>query len=385
MSVTIENTNHKARNPKFSKLHIKAEDSVIITYSWSNTSHGICGHNFEAYELLKILKSKNLGSVKYLIPDDDRVAQNIKEALSSKYESFNEEKDNIINGKPVALTAKTVILCDGCLPTKGIINANKLIMILCGNDPWWIKNIKTFTGDKLELWYDDRLGYPITKIVHEMQQIRPDMNIKCLGKYKKTVNFGLYKSQPVNPLKPLTQTINEDQIIFMAYVTGNCRDLYNADRKHNSDTLKEIKDIINNYPNPSNKTKTLLMVGWNPTYTLEEKMYYQQHKDQRIFEDRKRASITAMDFSDYFDIETTIVPECDLPIDNIINEFDIYIYTPTERNWDCSSRLIPECKFFGKELILTPTTKRLLDENLGLKYRIIDYYPEALPKEIINE
>ena len=364
--MSIENMNHKSRNPKFSKIHIKSPDDIIITYSWSNASHGICGHNFEAYELTKTLKTKNIngGKITYLIPDNDDISNNIKDALKSKYQEY--DSSFIINGKPEVLTAKTVILCDGCLPTKGIINAQTLVLILCGNDPWWIKNIKTFTGDKLEIWFDQRLEYPITQIVCEIHKIRPELQIKIRSNYIKTLAFNLYKTPPL---------IKTNELRFMVYSTGNCRDIYKADYKYKSDSLKEIKDIINSYENVS---KTLLILGWNPEYTIEEKIYFNSHKDQKIFEDRKRSSQTACDLSEYFDLDVTIVPECDLPIDNIFNEFDIYIYTPTERNWDCSSRLIPECKFFGKEVILTETTKSMINENLGLKVRIKDFYPSLL-------
>jgi len=57
-----------------------------------------------------------------------------------------------------------------------------------------------------------------------------------------------------------------------------------------------------------------------------------------------------------------------VPIENFQNNFDIYIYTPVIKEWDCSSRLIVECKFFGKEI-------KYYDINYcdkALKYRKID-------------
>jgi len=39
------------------------------------------------------------------------------------------------------------------------------------------------------------------------------------------------------------------------------------------------------------------------------------------------------------------------PVDNIFEQFDTYVYTPTPRKWDCSPRFIAECKYYGKKVI----------------------------------
>jgi len=41
----------------------------------------------------------------------------------------------------------------------------------------------------------------------------------------------------------------------------------------------------------------------------------------------------------------------DMPVDNIFEHFDKYIYTPVKQKFDCSSRFIVECKYFNKEVI----------------------------------
>ena len=51
-------------------------------------------------------------------------------------------------------------------------------------------------------------------------------------------------------------------------------------------------------------------------------------------------------------------------------EFNKYIYTPTPKNWDCSSRLIRECVAYGKKVLFTRNSTVLLDTNYGLKYLI---------------
>ncbi len=40
----------------------------------------------------------------------------------------------------------------------------------------------------------------------------------------------------------------------------------------------------------------------------------------------------------------------DLPVDNIFDEFNEYIYTPVSGQFDCSPRFIVECAYFGKKV-----------------------------------
>lgn len=346
---------------------ISLPDNVVVTYSWSGNSHKICGHNFEAFELTyKFLKGNlNDGKVTYLIPDTDTISEKIHEVLKDKYhpELYKNMNKYIINGKPNFLIARQVILCDGCLPTKGIIHAEKLILILCSNTFWWTKNITNFTGNQLEIWYDERLGYNITKLIHDLQLHKPDLEIVLRSSYVKTINFNLYAPVQIEP-----QTNNKR---YLCYVTGNCRDICLADKKYQSDTIKEIKDILVSQ-HQSTPNQTLIIVGWNPDYSIEERAYYDRHQDEKLFQDRKRASIFAGNMADYFGIDVEVIPEIDLPIYNILQIFDTYIYTPTEKNWDCSSRFILECRKFHKEVILTPTAEKGLETNLGLKVRLQD-------------
>ena len=355
-------------------IKISYPNSVVVTYSWSMVSHGICGHNFEAFELAVNFKQNNI-PVTYLIPDTDIVAQNVRQALESKYKDT--EQIEIIQGKPSILVGGMVILCDGVLPTKGVIHANKLVMVLCNKDFWWAKNIKMFTGTNLELWYDSRLGYNVEELVKTLKSHSPKLNIVLQDTYIKKINFKLYRS--VSPEK--RTRIHPGYHTYLVYTTGNCRDIFLADDKYGTDTLKEIKSIIaGTHLNIPMMNKKLIVLGWNPNYSPYEKMIFNKSKDQKLFSDRRLASIYANDTSEYFGIDVEVIPECDLPLDNIMEEFDTYIYTPTSKNWDCSSRLIPECKYFKKEVILSPTTKVLLDNNLGLKIRIQDYCHELLNK-----
>lgn len=58
-----------------------------------------------------------------------------------------------------------------------------------------------------------------------------------------------------------------------------------------------------------------------------------------------------------------------LPLKNLFDQFGTYIYTPVPRKFDCSSRLIPECKFYNKKVIYEID---YINEDLGLFYRVKD-------------
>ena len=61
-----------------------------------------------------------------------------------------------------------------------------------------------------------------------------------------------------------------------------------------------------------------------------------------------------------------------MPVDNIFEKFDTYIYTPTKGSADCSPRFIAECKHYGKEIIYHNIDESYLDRDPGLKYRRYD-------------
>ena len=61
-----------------------------------------------------------------------------------------------------------------------------------------------------------------------------------------------------------------------------------------------------------------------------------------------------------------------LPIENFMEEFNHYIYTPIQRKFDCSNRLLAECKYYNKIISLYKIDEEYLNEDLGLKYRLED-------------
>lgn len=55
------------------------------------------------------------------------------------------------------------------------------------------------------------------------------------------------------------------------------------------------------------------------------------------------------------------------PLNNLFEHFDTYVYTPVKRKWDCSPRLIAECKHYGKKVIFHSID--YWDEDKGLYWR----------------
>ena len=340
--------------------HLKPSSKNLITYSWNpstnkeikNMSHKICGHVFEAFELLE----RYPNSV-FMIPDTLEIATRVIKALYSKYkkEIVDELLPKIVYGRPTIITCQNVLICDGQLPTGVILRVDVLRLLLCSKDLYWAKdiaNVLSYSGQvpKIQLCFDERLQYPVIGAVNTIHKHKPDYSISLIN-YKKNINFNLYKDYDYVNDKSLVPVPRHT---FLVYATGNCRDITKANKTLAIDTYQEIIDTITSYNTPL--LKEVLMLGTNPMDPL------QSIEPAHRF---KKAGISI-----------TFVFENSLPIDNLFELFDTYIYTPTAKNWDCSSRLIPECRKFNKDLLLTKTVKETLDDNLALNYRILDYYPE---------
>ena len=60
------------------------------------------------------------------------------------------------------------------------------------------------------------------------------------------------------------------------------------------------------------------------------------------------------------------------PVNNLFSKFNTYIYTPTPKTFDCSPRLIAECKYYNKQVVYHNITAEYLKKDKGLNYRIND-------------
>ena len=59
----------------------------------------------------------------------------------------------------------------------------------------------------------------------------------------------------------------------------------------------------------------------------------------------------------------------DLPVLDLFNKFNKYVYTPISRKFDCSPRFLVECRYFDKEIEFHPEVLEYFEEDLGLYWR----------------
>jgi hypothetical protein len=114
--------------------------------------------------------------------------------------------------------------------------------------------------------------------------------------YIKKINFDSYKKDIIN---------NKNTALL--YLTINCRNLL----------IKEIEEIVDKYNN-------------------FDSIYILSPENKTI--------------NNYFKNNTKVISFCP-PVNNFFELFDTYIYTPIKRHFDCSPRLITECKFYNKNII----------------------------------
>ncbi len=61
-----------------------------------------------------------------------------------------------------------------------------------------------------------------------------------------------------------------------------------------------------------------------------------------------------------------------MPVKNIFEKLNSYIYTPTRDKFDCSPRFIAECRFYNKDVIYHDINENYLKIDTGLQYRKYD-------------
>ena len=155
------------------------------------------------------------------------------------------------------------------------------------------------------------------------QRVYNDKDNKIAIDYKKKIKFNIYKD--IKKIKTETALL---------YVTTNCRKLCS----------NYLLDIVMEY-----KFKNYIIL------TNQPEIYQEQ------FKNIKNVTFPAM------------------PLDNIFEKFDTYIYTPTYSVtkkelgcFDCSPRFIAECNYYDKEVIYHNIDKNYLNIDTGLKYRKLD-------------
>jgi len=120
----------------------------------------------------------------------------------------------------------------------------------------------------------------------------------------------------------------------LLYLTGNCRKM----------DIDKLKQLIEEY-NKEVPRGTYLIATDEPEY--------------------------------YKELESDNIEIKKMPIDDFLYEFDNYIYTPLTRRWDCSNRLLVECKYYGKTFQLK-LPKDYKNDDLALRSRHITLCSEGI-------
>ena len=330
------------------KNYLKTKGN-IITYSWSaykELSHKISGHLFEAIDYyLKLSEDftpNQLKDIIILIPEieEHRIKQCIK-AIKYKYKEEYHHKlsSAIIFGRPSIVNCNKLILCDGILPAVSALICKELELWLCSKDNLWVINkLRRVSFKELILKYKEEIHVSIIPEYHnallELGKTKQEkFNISLDNTFTKNICLEFYQ---------VPKNIEERVLI---YITGNCRSLADLKEYEEQNT---IKDIIDAYPTGCD----LLLIGTN-------------HKDNIILQ---TLIVSLKKENSHINIE--IIEEDNLPVKDFHNRFDTYLYTPTEKNWDCSSRLIRECQAYGKDIIFTKNSLKNIKDNHGLKYLV---------------
>ena len=274
---------------KNSKILI-LEGELILTYTWNNSGHNICGHIFEVIDYFHILKDHFDTRILFigLIKEDFEV-------VLKKY-NFTEEELHFIISKtlfhkyyPSIIKCNNILFTDGDIITMKHITflCNAVLLFACGN-----KEIKNNTNKKFYILQDDR--------------VYNNVHTNGINYKKKLLLDRLIVPEKSNNI--------------LMYLTKNCR-LYDIDK-------------VRNY----------------------------------IYNNSNVIILTDTDIYDKFkDINNCKVIQT--PYDEFMN-IKKYVYTPVSRHWDCSPRLIVECKYFDIEVEYIDID--YLEDDLGLYYRIQD-------------
>ena len=159
-------------------------------------------------------------------------------------------------------------------------------------------------------YHDD---YKDVKLYHNIVYLQ-DARIHKKSQFFRCIPY--VKKLPFKFYKKCDRVFDNTGLIYMTYV---CR--------------KVLPSVIEHYHKLSGCTKSLLVVP----YKLPE----------------------------YDNIPNVIQVEA--PIDDFFNKFDTYIYTPVNRKFDCSPRLVTECFMQGKKVF-----KQLDYYDIGLETRYND-------------
>ncbi len=223
-------------------------------------------------------------------------------------------------------------------------------MMVCENMPWnkiesTIRDKYDFEEDEIRNIRDNLIFLDRPRIVKGNALLLLDGNLT--GIKDRVLHFNKLMIFPCRDLK--FQTIDNVIALQDDRIYGKGRNTINYIKKVLLDRYRDI--------GPSEKNN-LVYATSNPRWL--SKHFYEELEERfdgdfLLLSDKKVEGL-----SDRFKQE-------DMPVKNLFERFDRYIYTPTMTQKDCSPRFPVECKFYNKDIEYFKIG--YLDRDLGLRYR----------------
>ena len=270
----------------------------------------ICGHTFEVLDYYLFFKDLDPSSDIKIIIFDKISKEKILNAYNEKYDldDLNVEKDIEIRKYNFS--------------KKNIISGNEIWIVTSGFDYGFEQNTK-FLVKKIISFECSEHDYTNLLKQSNFYLLRDPRLINSKFTKKDGNVFDYVKKIYFNRFNRFKKIGSKSKNKILVYVNNYLKDLCESD-------LEFLNSISNELE------KDLLFISGT-------KLSNKQLEKYKAFGELKYA-----------------------PVENLFNQFDTFIFTENQRNYDCSPRFITECKFYNKKII------SLIKTDLGALTRIKD-------------
>lgn len=230
--------------------------------------------------------------------------EQLKLAFNSKYNvDFSEVEDDIIQLSHEQLQKERIYK----------FGSNTTVFLCDGN-------IKSLADKRIFLATNKLYGFMCGQ--YGFENVKTNNHITYLQDYRiygQNKHFKSYDYVKKIPFQFYKEVHRKPQNVGMMYVTFACR--------------KITPEVVKQYHEMSGCSNSILVVPY------------------------ERPEYDSID-----DVEQVVAP-----VQDFFQKFDTYIYTPVERHFDCSPRLVTECTFYKKQVLMN-----INYADIGLQTRMMD-------------
>jgi hypothetical protein len=422
-------SNKQINNRENFEKSIKDYD-VCITHSWNGKNYGPSSNWYDIFEMWYISK-RNSFPVDYngkkiaLLFPDCKFPEACLKSILTKYILTNKDIEQLktdmffINQPEELIIENTdLVITDGKIP-KSMIKCKVLHLQIIATLKE--ESFKTIKYERLNVYYDPRNNqlidhYKNTQCIEirKLEIARIDEPNTFLIEDIRRINFNIFKPNKIDSSR-IHKKSEKNKIRYLIYVTPRYRSIINE-----SENFEEIDDILDSIPenhlnkiaqrikiaqkdllkyyrddfkkhNPTKSFSTNLSKltdeqklgliekgtihgnGYTPNDIMEDGISSRVkliivglNEENRNFE----STILSRAINKGIYLDTEVYNQGDLPIEDIHNIYDVYIFTPA-RNWT-TSRFIPEAIYNKKKIIYTEKAQNQLKINIPLAIRIND-------------